>query len=407
MKLRRKASGMGKCIKTNGTWIGSIILASFIILAQYELPLMSYGLVAMILYCVGTFVFNGGCAYINKPMCWFIIFCMIEQLLLYWITGTFSLNRNTYFFMVICFFILVFACSIELNSFIKIYYWIGIACCCLVIYQFFMGNILGIPQNAIQLLPVSPENQHYWLKNSARVSGVFTEPQGFCSYILPLLVYLVFQRKVLSALFVSITIFLSSSSQGIILAVIIWSYYLIVYEKKLVKRFLRIFLFAGLGGIGALILSRSGTFSYIIEKIMSINIFAYDIRLTKGFQIYAQMPILDKITGIGFGNLRAYLNNGQFHFFWMNLTRPELFDYITTMSNILVSYGLVGTFFYLRIFAKNVASSNSMAKVMLLLIFISSFTQTILFNSWFVYYWVVYEVFDDLSNDNYYRIKLV
>ena len=47
-----------------------------------------------------------------------------------------------------------------------------------------------------------------------------------------------------------------------------------------------------------------GVFQYTIEKIMSINIFGYDIRLTKGFGIFFEMPIQDKILGIGKGNLR-------------------------------------------------------------------------------------------------------
>lgn len=366
---------------------------------------MSYGFVVIILYCMGVFIFRRGYVYINKSMSCFIAFCLIEQLIMYCYTGTFSLNRNTYFFMLVCFFILMLACRIDMKSFIKVYYWISIVCCLLVIYQFFMGNIIGIPQSTIQILPVSPQNQHYWLKNSVRVSGFFTEPQGFCSYILPLLVYLVFQRKFLKALFISMAIFLSTSSQGIILAAVVWMYYLIVHEKRIVEKVLRIFLIGGTGVVGLLILSRLSTFRYIIEKIMSINIFAYDIRLTKGFYIYAAMPVLDKLTGIGFGNLRGYLNSGIFHFFWMELTRKELFDYITTMSNVLVSFGIGGFFFYIRIFIKNKSTKNELAKVVLLLIFISSFTQTILFNSWFVYYWVVYEVFDDLSSNNYYRIK--
>lgn len=381
--------------------VGGIILATFSVLAQYDLPLMSYGLVLIFCYCIYLFLFKGKAAYINKSMMSFICYAIIQQLIIYLMSGTFMKNRNTYLFMFFSLFILIFSLHIDQRNFFKAYYVVGLVCSIIVIYQFIMANIFGVMQNAIQILPVAEENQHYWIENSNRVSGLFTEPQGYCSYILPLLAYLIFSYKFKSALLISIAIFASTSSQGIILMVIVWGYYFVIYGKNTVNKYRKSIIACFFALVAFCILIRIEQFSFIFEKIKSINIFAYDIRLTKGFQIYFAMPWVDKIKGIGFGNLTEYLKNGNFDFFWMPLTRTVLFGYITTMSQVLVSFGFFGFLLYLNVFRKNKASKSELGRVILLLIFISSFTQTILFNAWYLFYWIVFEVCDNRDFSRY------
>ena len=394
-----------KLVKKKKNYIGAISLAVFSILAQYELPLMSYGVVFILLYGIVS-IFTNRPIYINKSIFLFIIYSLIQQLVVYLWTGTFRVNMNTYLFMVVILFILCTVAHIDGNSFIRVYYVVGLLCSIVVLIQFVKSNIYGIPQSALQILPVAQENQHFWIKDSNRVSGFFTEPQGFCSYILPLAVVLIFKKKFISAIFISAAIFTSTSSQGIILLVFIWCYYLCFHGRNTAKKYLKIIVLSALG-IGMLyILSDIEKVEFIFDKIKEINIFGYDIRLTKGFQIYFAMPILDKITGIGFGNLRQYLLTGNFDFFWMTLTRPELLAYITTISEVLVSFGIFGFIFYLNIFKKNIETKSEISKVLLIIIFIESFTQTILFNAWFIFSWLVFFVFDEKENKRYHILKL-
>lgn len=391
--------------RSKPTWIGAVVLSMFSLLAQYSLPIMSYGLVIIIFYGVGCTLFKKVLVF-NKGILLFTVWCIGTQLLIYVHTGTLAKNQNTYLFMFVAMFLLSTLGPIEKESFFSVYYILGLFFSVLVIYQFIMGNLFGVPQSAIRILPVAAEDMHFWIQNSTRVSGVFTEPQAYSSYILPLLILLLFRKKTLSALFISLAIFASTSSQGIIIALIIWGYYLIIYEKNNYKK-----VFYFLMGIVALVclllfLRKIPAAKPIIDKIFSINIFAYDIRLTKGFQIYFAMPLEDKMTGIGFGNLRNYLLSGNFHFFWMPLTRPDLLDYITTISNTLVSFGIVAFALYINIFVKNWKLKNPDAKLMLIVILISSFTQTILFNAWYIFYWIVFEVMDSRDNKRYLYIKL-
>lgn len=386
------------------TWIGAILLAVFSIFAQYSLPIMSYGLIFATIYGVICFLFKGRIV-LNKGILYFTVWCIISQFVIYLYSDTFEKNQNTYFFMFVSIFLVATLGYIEKESFFKVYYVVGIICSILVIVQFILGNLIGIPQSAIQILPVAAEDMHFWIQNSSRSSGLFTEPQAFCSYILPLLILLLFKRRFTSSFFISIAILLSTSSQGIILALVVWGYYLVIYEKNVVKKYFRF-----LAGTIAIILTivvmrRIPMFEPIIDKIFAINLFGYDIRLTKGFQIYFAMPNWDKFTGIGFGNLRDYILNGNFNFFWIRLTRSELLGYITTMSNVLVSFGIIAFLLYINIFIQNWKSGTPEAKLMLIIIFISSFTQTVLFNAWFIFYWIVYEVMDNYSRSRYLEIK--
>ena len=391
--------------KDKSTWIGAFLLSIFYVLAQYNLPIMSYGLVAAMAYGGFSFLYKKKIVF-NKSILIFTLWCIFSQLMLYLYSGTFEENRNTYFFMFVSMFLLATLGLIEKESFFKVYHIVGIVFGTLVIYQFILGNIFEIPQSAIRILPVPSEDMHFWIQNSTRVSGVFTEPQAYSSYILPLLIMLLFRKKFISAVYISISIFASTSSQGIIIALIIWGYYLVIYEKNNSKKIFRF-----LGGVFAVILALIflkdiPVVQPIIDKIFSINLFGYDIRLTKGFQIYFAMPFWDKITGIGFGNLRDYLLSGDFHFFWMELTRDELLAYITTMANVLVSFGIFAFVFYINIFVQNWKSGTPEAKLMLIVIFVSSFTQTILFNVWYIFYWIVYEVMDKHDNSRYFYIKV-
>lgn len=391
---------------TRKSLAGGILLAAFSILAQYDLPLMSYGLVLALLYSAFFMLFQRTIC-LNKPMLLFISFAILQQAVMYGVTNTFSINRNTYLFMFICLFLLAVMGQIDKNHFMRVYSAIGLMMDCIVLYQFVKANLFGILQSSIQILPVAESEQHFWLKESNRVSGLFTEPQGYCSYVLPLLIMLIFRKRYKSAVFFSITMIASTSSQGIILMAFVWMYYLVLYERNVAKRMARAIIFMTLGLAGLFILGCLPASRFIIDKILSINIFGYDIRLTKGFQIYFAMPLLDKITGIGFGNLREYLLNGGFSFFWMKLTKDTLFAYITTMSNVLVSFGIFGFIFYINVFRENLKTARGEARLMLFVILISSFTQTILFNAWFVFSWIVFEVVDDKRNRNYWNIRFV
>ncbi len=66
------------------TMVGGVILALFYLLAQYLLPIMSYGFILLLLYGVGVLFINR-VFYINKPILIFIIAAIVQQSIsLFW-----------------------------------------------------------------------------------------------------------------------------------------------------------------------------------------------------------------------------------------------------------------------------------------------------------------------------------
>lgn len=380
--------------------VGGLLLALFSVLAQYSLPVFSIGVASLLLYTIWYFA-KGENIYINLPMFVFVLFSLLSQIFIYIFSNTLLLNRNTYLYMLICLFILSAIAGFDAAIFEKIYTFVGTICGIIIILQFIQIHVLGQNVNPIMLFHVSEEELHYWNFNATRCMGFFSEPQAYCSYILPAIVIGLFRHKYLRTLFFTLTILLSGSSEGILLSGIIWLYYWCQEEKRpIIKGMIML-----IGGFGVLLVMNSAFFQSSLEKIMSINLFGYDIRLTKGWQIYSQMPILDKLTGIGNGNLTEYLLNHDLDLFWLNLTRPELVGYVTTMSGVFISFGIFGGFLYVFTLIVNIWRQKGIAKLLCIIVFIASFAQTLLFNAWFIYMWGLIFMYD--NHDDHLRFYML
>lgn len=382
--------------------IGAILLSIFYVFSQYSLPIMSYGMVGLFAFCVIYFLFHGELV-INKSLLFFCMICAVQQAVVYAVTGTFKENVNTYLFIYISAFLLSITSQIQEDSFYKCYKIVAVIFSAFVIYQALVTYVFGQPVSAIRILPVSADDLHFWSREADRPSGLFTEPQAFASFLHPLLITSLFKKEKKFAIFLTIAIFASASSQGIIVAALIWAYYLLIIESQATKKFLSIAIFLMLTFIGI----ESGLFNVAIEKLSGIHLGSYDIRLTKGFMIYGAMPLKDKIMGIGEGNLRTYLLSGGFDFFWMGLTRDELFAYVTSMANVCISYGIVGFYGYIRIFVKEYLHTKNSTKLMIIVLLVVSFAQTLIFNMWFIFYWSIYQVMDqEKTGDRYFILRI-
>ena len=369
-------------------YIGAFILAVFSILSQYSLKIISIGMVLLLIYSL-YIIFQKGKIIFNRGMLYFVLFSLLHQLLVYFVTDTFFKNINTYFFMIVSIIMIAGGTMIEKEKFIKMYSMVSVVVSLFIIYQFIQINFFGVSVSPIRLFSIAKENLHYWNIDTNRPVSFFSEPQAYCSYIIPLLIYKISKKNMKFSVFLTLTILMSGSSQGILVSAFVWSYYIVIQEKRVNSKLGYILMAI----IFICILFGTDIFEFALGKIESINIFGYDVRLTKGFMIYTAMPFIDKIVGIGYGNLDTYLRSGLFYFKWMMLTRPEIFSYITTMANVLVSYGVGGFLFYINIFKKNWDCKEA-AKILLLVILIISFSQTILFNAWYVFYWIVFSLYD-------------
>lgn len=175
-----------------------------------------------------------------------------------------------------------------------------------------------------------------------RPSGLFLEPSGFALYaIIVLILCLCFSKKVRikTAIVVSISILLCLSSFGIIMAVIVWVYW--AYKVNRNKRVIYVLIIT-------FILLMLSTNSIVLNSVLyRLNTIGEEgsttgsLRLLRGIAVFSQLPVIQKIFGVGLGNLDTYLIQNNISTIYDNELKPGS-EYMNTISYILVNTGVIG-----------------------------------------------------------------
>jgi uncharacterized protein YneF (UPF0154 family) len=135
-------------------------------------------------------------------------------------------------------------------------------------------------------------------------------------------------------------------------------------------------------------------FSLEITKDYAQKLLATDIindpRLYRGFSIFFDFSFFDFIFGIGdnLGNYILQNINDPFVRLYIENNLIDRLSYITTIASNFVKYGFIlgiSYFIVLRNIYKLFKSSPYLKTMAFTIIFLS-FGQTILFNSWFLFY---------------------
>ena len=368
-----------------------IFFPLFIILAQYSVNGFSnYGYLILISYVLIRLFFYKNFFYFHKYLLMLTIYISIISALNMYRLNLFSItmiNRITMSFIIN----IIIACVIPLiniDNLYKSFLFIGSIAMAIMFYQSIRLFLLDIPATPITILPIASKNAHYWdYFRGTRPSSLFTEPQAYASYMLPLLILSLKKNNEIISFLISLSIFLSTSTQGLILVGIIYLYFIFIEKgNRNQKIILAIF-----SAILLFLLIYFDVFSFTIEKMLSLSL-RNNIRLTRGFQIYNTFNIQDKILGIN-NTIQNYLIHNT-NFLWVSsylgAKREFLLGYTTTVSGILLEFGLVAGFLFLFMIYKMYKNEDHRMRIFLLVIFILSFTQTLLYNPWFVFYYSIY-----------------
>ena len=295
---------------------------------------------------------------------------------------------TTYFYIGAIFFsiaILILSSYLDQAIFFKSYRLIGYSAVCVIFVQSIIIYVLGKDVSPITILPVQELERYIW-EPTNRPSSFFTEPQFYCSFILPLLLDSLIKKKFIECGVFLVSVLLSGSTFGIaaILALIIWFYMFHNFTiRNLAFGMLLIISIVSL-------LVYVDIFSNAFAKIVNID-FSTEIRLIKGFIIYEQLEGVEKIFGIR-TSVEVYIleNIRSFPFLWLYIdTEAErLLGYITTLSGILVNYGIFPFMGFVYFICRTyITTSSAYAKGIILIIVLHSFAATILFNYLFFFYY--------------------
>jgi len=357
-----------------------IFLPVFYILAQYSLPYFSIGFWVLAAYaCVLVLVKRT--FYIQKWLFLMLIYVLMNQLLVH---GT-STEVNSIIGIIISV-LLVFILSGEINedNLYKVYSFVGVITMIAVVIQSFSIFVLHANVGPIVLFP-SLIREDFWYFLGERPTSFFSEPQAYASYIIPLLFLAMKRRRMLFAILITLTIFLSTSSQGIVISLALWTFYAIKYLKNAGSRMVAIVIL----GCFIVLLCNLPVFDFAVNKIANTN-FAQDPRISKGFVTYSALPITEQWMGIGYRNLTNYAFTSDISFYWME-TQPESgWEYVTTVSGMFLYFGVLGGCLLLLLFYKMIRYDDKSNFLFLIVIIISSMAQTLMFNQWFLFYYVLY-----------------
>lgn len=372
-------------------------------MAQYGYGFSNIGTLILISYAL-ICLFRRNVFLIHKPLLVFVLLISIIQITNMIIKGQLSATYFNLFLMPIISIFIIGASIGEINfqKLYRVYSIVGTIAMLIIYYQWVRLFLFDILPDPIKILPESTGAYYSWAQAEYRPSSLFSEPQAYASYILPLLIMSLHKKSYIFSLAILLSIIFSGSTAGIVLSGIVFTYYLFRINEQWIVKISFVVVFS----ILAYLSLNTNVFSSQQSKIRSID-YATDIRLAKGFQIFGTFNLEEMLFGIGNGpnGLIEYNLRHESELTSMNIF--DLGDYVTSVSGVLIYYGIFAGFFYFWFFYKLFQQEDPKMRILLLVIIISSFGQTLLFNGFFLLFYITYfGICDKVSfNKNYLSVR--
>jgi hypothetical protein len=363
-----------------------VVLPIFPILLPYNYGLSSVGMLLIFSIAVG-YLFVSGRLYINKWLLLLGSFILLHHLVLMLFLDEvpYYMINNLIVSFIILLIIFILCGHINEVGLYRVWKLIGIFVMLGLFYHAICVYWLGINVKPIRILPMPFEGSQLWLHELPRPSSFFTEPAAFATYMMPLLFMALRNREFIFSVVITLSIILSTSSSGILLAVLMWLYLAFNSNANNRYKFMMLFLIFFI----IIAINYVPMFEYSLNKITNTEI-NDNIRLVRGYEIYLMLPDYEKIFGIVAPNLHDYLIEGKVWLPWMSYTRDSLLGYTNTISSVFIHYGIIGGFIFLLLFYKMFKNEDKSCRGYLLIMFVSIFGQSIFFDGYFLLQFIFY-----------------
>ncbi len=253
-------------------------------------------------------------------------------------------------------------------------------------YYFFNKVILGILPGTTLNYSISSYSGLYQKYAGMsdilfRPASFFLEPSYFAQFIAPSLLLILFTEHTKStypkAIFITVSMLLSTSANAFAFAGVIWILYLEIYARhnngisKMIKIFsVSVLLFV----IIYYVFTKIPALLSVIERFNLIgngSSGSANVRTMKGLMFFNEINIFEKIFGVGFGTYYSYIQNNP-----VNI--PDVQDeYMSSLGYLLTSTGLFGFSLFLISLKDMVKSYSKSAKALVLLLFVYSLSSSV------------------------------
>jgi hypothetical protein len=372
------------------------------ILSQYSFfGISNFSLVVSIFLCLISVIFSGLDLEIgSKTLALFMIACLGTNYI-YVVNNGVDFDFIESLLPLYSFFIILFFVKwVDLDKVFSHLSRIGILASALIIIQFLMSEVFDIYVRTLTILPVYPEEEHFWGDfERDRFSGFFAEPEAFCTFIVPVLLFSINNKKYHLIFLFSIAILLSKSTSGIAFLMIAF----ILFIKSEFRSFLR--------GVGLIIFlcvvllyfyRFTDVFIYAKEKLITIDL-TNDIRLVRGFVILSYFDIQDWLLGTQghtYDYILAHVKEPwvKFH---LEYNTKHLLAYVTSATGVFVRYGIVtGSLFWFMIIRLFKLSKEGLPLQLCIMLIIFLFTRTFIWNGAFIYYFVIISILNGSKSED-------
>lgn len=240
---------------------------------------------------------------------------------------------------------------------LNFYYVITMICFIYIVLQVLMHRIMNfdlpIPANFPQILKSEvfiTDVKKYYSYFGFRPASFFTEPSYYADFFMPILFILLFNKdvvlfgkkitnikRVIIAIMYSLGILLSTSSLGVVYLVVAWGTFIFLnYSSMKVNSYAKILIIFLVFSL-VLYVFKSSTFAYTLKRVANGS--SMGARLIRGFIIFDNLNIFQKIFGIGLNNIGNYvIENGI-----KTIYDEQNLNYTVTLTNRLIATGFVGT----------------------------------------------------------------
>lgn len=295
---------------------------------------------------------------------------------------------------------------VDIKTFLKVYKWSVSIAICFFVFQELIYSLTGYrPDGLLRGIPLMANSimgdDAYIdsLQSAYRSSSFFLEPSHFAEYITPLLGIELFRGKRIGLypVLITITLLFLRSGNGIIMLLALWSVWLFLSLKdgKLIKKtaiilvFIPLFFYAGKQYLA------SETGSIIAERSQNLNDGRSSyMRIIRGYLVYADMPLSQKILGTSDDNIPSIIKNSSVAY-----TFGDGESYFNAVQTVLITGGIIGFILYFiwlfSVFSKNLIPG----KITLILLLLLSLTSSIYLSVSMVFYMTLAYKFQRISLD--------
>lgn len=328
---------------------------------------------------------EGSKNYRYKPLELMMAFYILHEIVVYFAAGFPSYMLGRMFTnIVVGISVPIIASRIDIKKLIGSLTWVSIMCAVGMVYHFLL-IATGIGTVNPLTLPCMPELDlsSRAFENIYRPTSFFWEPASYATFItLIVFIYLREKKYVIAGIF-AMTIFLSTSTTGILYVFILLVGFVLFGKIKTSNKVLITISFVAL----AIALFNVSEFSFGLEKLQNTEIVGNQ-RLSNGPQLIKEMPLGDLILGVPYANLNDYImSNSSLHSGALVAHGENGEYFVSDFWYVLAKFGIVGIFFLIWIYYSAFKKIPTL-KPYILTLAIGLFSQGIFLRSFWAYEWI-------------------